>query len=120
MNKMTLVIGVSTNSERYSNLAVLLLKENNIPLIAVGKSAGKIGDIPIYQSIPKGVIFHTITLYINPSFQVEYYQDILDLNPKRIIFNPGTENIELENLALAQNIQCLNACTLVLLKTNQY
>ena len=63
---------------------------------------------------------HTVTLYLNPSHQKEYYDYILSLRPKRIIFNPGTENAELYRLANDHDIETREACTLVLLSTGQY
>lgn len=62
----------------------------------------------------------TVTLYLNPANQVPYYDYIISLKPKRIIFNPGTENDELESLANKNGIQTMEACTLVLLSTSQY
>ena len=81
---------------------------------------GKIGGYTIVNEWPEDETFDTITLYINPQIQVNFYDRILALKPKRIIFNPGTENQELTQLAQSQNIETLEACTLVLLRTNQY
>ena len=120
MQKKTVVLGASQNEERYSNLAVKKLVAHNHPVIAIGNKEGKINDIKIIKDNPSLKDVDTVTLYLNPENQKPYYDYILSLNPKRIIFNPGTENDELENLAAAKGIKTMEACTLVLLSTNQY
>ena len=118
--KKTLVIGASENIERYSNLAVKKLLKNNYTVVAIGSKKGIINDINIEtEKIPFENI-DTITLYLNSSRQKEYHDYILSLNPKRIIFNPGAENDVLEKLAQEMGIFTQEACTLVLLSTNQY
>ena len=118
--KKTLVIGASTNKERYAYLAVEMLNNNHHPVVAVGNKKGVIGTTTIEtEKLPFNDI-DTITLYINPSIQKEYYDYIFSLNPQRIIFNPGTENNELGRLATQKGVQVLDACTLVLLSTDQY
>lgn len=118
--KKTLVIGASANPERYSYLAIKKLNANQHPVVALGNRKGAVGDIVIETD----QLFHenidTVTLYLNPTRQKEYYDYILSLHPKRIIFNPGTENEELEALAAANGIATAEACTLVLLSTGQY
>ncbi len=118
--KKTIVLGASDNPERYSYLAVENLTKQNHPVIAIGRKAGKINGTPIITDHPAEKDVDTVTLYLNPIAQKEYYDYIFSLNPKRIIFNPGTENDELENLAQAKGIQSLEACTLVMLRTGQY
>lgn len=118
--KTTLVIGASEKPERYSNLAVKFLQQYQQPVYAIGNKAGKIGDTEILTGKPFFPNVHTISLYINPVLQKEYYDYILSLQPQRIIFNPGTENEELEALAQANGIIANEACTLVLLKTQQF
>lgn len=118
--KTTLVIGASTNIERYSNMAIKLLKQYNHQVFAIGNKVGKIDDTEIEVGKPHFKNIDTITLYISEKYQPEYFDYILSLQPKRIIFNPGTENGELYSLALKNNIYPINACTLVLLKTGQY
>jgi len=120
MQKKTVVLGASQNEERYSNMAVKKLVAHNHPVIAIGNKAGIINDIKIIKDNPFLKDVDTVTLYLNPENQKPYYDYILSLNPKRIIFNPGTENDELENLAAAKGIKTMEACTLVLLSTNQY
>ena len=118
--KKTLVIGASENPSRYSYLAVQKLTAHQYPVIALGLKKGIIGNIEIETEKKNFEQIDTITLYINPLHQKAYYDYILSLNPKRIIFNPGTENDELVSLAKQNGIQCLEACTLVLLSTGQY
>lgn len=120
MNKKTIVIGASAKPDRYSNRAVRMLTKNNHETIALGFEKTMIENIPIVTEWKKYENVNTVSLYINPQRQKEYYNYILSLKPKRIIFNPGTENVELEKLATENNIQALEACTLVLLSTEQY
>lgn len=120
MQKKTLVLGASTNPERYSFLAVQRLTTHKHPVVAIGNKAGSIGSTEIITTHPILENIDTVTLYLNPSHQKEYYNYILSLKPKRIIFNPGTENKELFELALQNNIQPIEACTLVMMSTGQY
>ena len=120
MKKKTLVIGALTNPERYSNKAIKSLQNKNIETIALGLRKGEVDLIPIEtEQLPfKGI--HTITLYLNSKRQEDYYNYIISLSPKRVIFNPGTENSEFYKLLEGNNIEAEVACTLVLLATNQY
>ena len=120
MNKTTLVLGASTNPSRYSNLAINKLRRYDHPVVAIGKRNGMIGDTPVETNTRKIDDLDTITLYINPNNQKQYYQYIMDLKPRRLIFNPGTENEELADMARKEGIQPVEACTLVLLSTGQY
>src|SRR5690606_25158290 len=90
----TLVFGASTKPERYSNLAVRKLVENNIDTTAFGLGGGTVAGVQIKDSLDDFQNIHTITLYLNPKNQREYYQKILELEPQRVIFNPGAENPE--------------------------
>lgn len=116
----TLVIGASEHEERYSNLAIHRLLAAGQPVVALGKLKGRIQNVEILTGEPKLDNIDTVTLYINPAIQKKYYDYILSLKPRRIIFNPGAENPELETLAQKNNIIPQNACTLVLLATHQY
>lgn len=118
--KLTVVIGASENPQRYSFLAVNRLRANGHPVVAIGKRAGQIGDTPITKEHPPLQNVDTVTLYLNPTLQQEYYDYILGLHPKRIIFNPGTENTELIAKARENGIEAKEACTLVMLSTGQY
>ena len=120
MNKPTLVIGASEKEERYSNMAVKLLTSYQHQVYAIGNKQGIIGNVPIQTGKPDLKNVDTVTLYLNEKLQKEHYDYILSLQPKRIIFNPGTENDELIALAEEHHINAIVACTLVLLKTGQY
>lgn len=119
-NKRTLVLGASPNPARYSYLAVNKLARYNHPVIAIGKRKGKAGDTEITTEQVPLTNIDTVTLYLNPQNQKQYYDYIISLKPNRIIFNPGTENDELYKLAKQNRIQVMEACTLVLLSTGQY
>ncbi len=118
--KKTLVIGASDKPERYSNKAVKLLLENNYEVIAVGNKETEIYGIKIQKGYPKINDIDTITLYISESNQSQLFDYIKEVKPKRIIFNPGTENDELYDYAESLGIETIYACTLVMLNTNQY
>ena len=120
MTKKTLVIGASTDSSRYAFLAANSLLRHQHKIELLGKKEGKIGENEIKTGKPALENIDTVTLYLNPFRQKEYYDYILSLQPKRIIFNPGTENEELCNLAEQKGIKTMEACTLVLLSTGQY
>ena len=106
--------------DRYSNKAIQKLKENNIPVVAIGLRKGDVADVRIAtENIPYENV-DTVTLYLNPKRQVEYYNYILSLQPRRVVFNPGTENNFFMGLLQENNIESEVACTLVLLATNQY
>ncbi|MGG9960249.1 CoA-binding protein [Ferruginibacter sp. SUN106] len=118
--KKTLVIGASENPARYSNLAVKKLTAHQHPVIALGKKRGAIDNTIIETEKKPFEDIDTVTLYVNPLHQKEYYDYIFSLHPRRIIFNPGAENDELADLATEKGIVAQEACTLVLLSTGQY
>lgn len=120
MKKKTLVLGASINPSRYSYLAIQRLIFNKQEIKAIGRKEGEVSGVKIDTT---KIIFkdiHTITLYLNKINQVEFYDYIVELNPKRVLFNPGTENVELENLLFKNNIAFEKACTLVLLGIGDY
>ena len=119
-NKQVVILGATTNPDRYAYIAAEMLIENGYDLIPAGIKQGEVFGKPIVkpESIPQGA--DTITLYINPEIQNTLRDLILNLKPRRIIFNPGTENYELMRAAAEQGIQCVEACTLVLLRTHQF
>ena len=120
IQKKTLVLGASDNPERYSYLAVNRLRAKGQPVAAIGIRKVKVADVDIdTEKIPYSDI-DTVSLYLNPQNQKQYYDYILSLHPKRLIFNPGAENQELYNLAKSNGIQPMEACTLVLLSTGQF
>lgn len=118
--KKTLVIGASDNPQRYSFLAIKELRLHDHPVVAVGRKKTVVGDVNIETEKKAFSDLDTVTLYLNPGNQKDYYDYILSLRPKRLIFNPGAENEELFNLAKSSGIKPLEACTLVLLSTNQF
>jgi hypothetical protein len=118
--KTTLVIGASQNPERYSNKAILSLIKHGFTVVALGLKTGEINGIKILNNKPQISNIDTVTLYISSKNQIEWIDYILDLNPKRIIFNPGAENDAFFNKASKRGIECLNACTLVMLSVGTY
>ena len=118
--KKTLVLGASENPSRYSFLALHRLQSHNHPVVAIGRKKGMVGDVAIETEKKHWEGVDTVTLYLNPKHQEEYYNYIMDLKPKRIIFNPGAENDELASMAAKKGIHPVEACTLVMLATNQY
>jgi predicted CoA-binding protein len=120
MNKKTLVIGASTKPERYSNMAIRKLINYNHETVAFGMREGEEAGVVIDTELKQYKNIDTVTLYLNPKRQDQYYNYIIDLNPKRVIFNPGTENPKFYSLLKDNNIDFEVACTLVLLSTNQY
>ncbi|MGB0985073.1 MAG: CoA-binding protein [Saprospiraceae bacterium] len=120
-NKKTVVLGASTNEERVSNQAVHRLVKAGLETVPVGIRKGAIAGIEILNGEPKIEDVHTVTLYLNPKRQGMYYDYILnDLKPKRIVFNPGTENWELMRKAQKEGIKTEIACTLVMLAVGNY
>jgi predicted CoA-binding protein len=118
--KKTLVLGASDHPGRYSYLAVNKLRGNGHPVVAIGRKPAKVGDVEIGTDKQQLTGIDTVTLYLNPMHQKEYYDYILSLHPRRIIFNPGAENPELATLARANGIEPVEGCTLVMLGTGQY
>ena len=116
----TLIVGASSNPERYAYKAVNSLLAYGHEIELVGQSEGIIKGHKIKTNYPDLGGVDTITLYVGPKNQPSLYDYILNLKPRRIIFNPGTENTELADLAAQKGIKTLEACTLVLLSTGQY
>ena len=120
MGKKTVVIGASDNPARYAYKATIALQKKNHEVIPVGLKDGEINGIKIIKG--KVDIFNvdTITLYVGPAHQPFWYEYIIGLQPKRVIFNPGTENPELEQLLQESKIETIEACTLVMLSIGNY
>jgi predicted CoA-binding protein len=118
-NKPTLVIGASENPERYSNIAIKMLRDYKHDVIAVGNKSGKVRDVPINLDMPTENV-HTVTLYVSAKNQNDFIAPLLALKPERVIFNPGTENPEFQAELSAHGIEPIEACTLVMLRTGQY
>lgn len=120
MKKKTLVLGASENPQRYSNMAIRRLLSYGHPVEAIGRRAGSVSDVPIETGTPTIAGVDTVTLYLNPTNQQPYYNYILSLQPRRIIYNPGTENPQLQQMAAAAGITNVEGCTLVMLSTGQF
>lgn len=120
--KKTVIIGASNNRGRYAQIAAGMLKEYKHPIVPVGIHGGEIYGETILDMKEKPAIpeVDTVTLYLSPKNQKEWYDYFLSLKPKRIIFNPGTENDEFIRLAKRENIETVIGCTLVMLRTGQY
>ena len=118
--KPTLVIGASTNPNRYSFMAINMLNQYGHTVFAIGSKLDHIGALEITTELKPFENIDTITLYINPKIQSNYIDYIYSLNPKRIIFNPGTEHPSFMKEAIAKGIKCEEACTLVLLRIGSY
>ena len=119
MKKKTLVLGASPKPDRYGYKAVERLTNFGHPVFAYGIRSGKIGEVLISSEWTNDD-FDTVTLYLNPTRQEEYYNRIIELNPKRVIFNPGTENPIFESMLSENGIEHEQACTLVLLNIGAY
>lgn len=120
MNKPTAVIGASPKPERYAFTATQRLKQHGHTVYPIGIHGGKIGEELILTDKPQLTDVDTVTLYVGPKNQTTWIDYIFSLKPKRIIFNPGTENPEFESEATKRGIECMDACTLVLLSIGKY
>ena len=118
--KKTLVIGASENPERYSNKAIRALISHNHEVVALGLKKGTVSGVSFHTEKEQFENIDTVTLYVGPQNQPEYYSYIVGLKPRRVIFNPGTENPEFIKILQAAGIYPEIACTLVLLATGQY
>ena len=114
-NKTVLVLGASTNPERYAFKAINKLLDFGHHVIGIGNRPGAVRTVEFIRPEQLVAKVHTVTLYLGPENQKPYYDFILNLKPERIIFNPGTENDELIELAGKAGIQFVKNCTLVML-----
>ena len=120
MSKKTVILGATTNPERYAYLAAERLTQHGHEIVPIGIKKGTVFGKEILSGQPAIENVDTVTLYLNPMNQRDYYQYILNLHPKRVIFNPGTENDELEDLLEKYNIEIVEGCTLVMLGSGQF
>ena len=119
--KKTLIIGASTKPERYAFKAAHRLKAAGHSIVLMGKSGGEVaGELILtdQQDVHKDI--DTITLYVGPQHQAEWQDYVLKIKPKRVIFNPGTENLAFENVLKEHQIEAIEACTLVMLSVGTY
>lgn len=119
-HKNTLVLGASTNKERYSYKAVNMLRQKGYTALAVGNKNGKIADVPIQTEWPDDNDIHTISVYLRPELQKQYFEKIRSTRPKRLILNPGTENEAIKKHLNGSGIKIHENCTLVLLVSGQF
>jgi hypothetical protein len=120
MKNKTLVLGASLNPNRYSNIAIKRLRDQKLQVVALGLKKGKVLDVILEIEKQDFKDIDTVTLYLNPKRQEAYYEYIISLQPRRVLFNPGTENDAFEKILKENNIEAEIACTLVLLSTKQY
>jgi len=118
--KKTLVIGGSIKPERYSNKAIRKLLNYGHPVVSIGLREGEVNGVKIKTGLPELSDINTITLYIGPQNQPQYYDYLLNLEPERIVFNPGTENSEFEKLAESKGVETIEHCTLIMLGDGIY
>lgn len=118
--KKTLVIGASVNPERYANIATKRLIQHGHEVVLLGIKEGFIDGISILSTKPQLVDIDTVTLYVGPKNQAEWIPYVVSLNPRRVIFNPGTENPAFEEALQKVGIDVEIACTLVLLSLKTF
>ncbi|PID95626.1 MAG: CoA-binding protein [Bacteroidetes bacterium] len=119
-NKNVLLLGASLKSYRYSFTALQLLRANNHYVHAVGKEEGQAGENMVSSHLPPIEKFHTVSLYLNPKNQRDYYEKLFMYSPERVIFNPGSENEELEELCKERGVQVVKDCTIMMLKRGAF
>jgi uncharacterized protein len=120
MNKSTLVIGVSLRESRYSNICVKTLVSGHFKVKAIGLREGFIDETEVHTGFPELCDIHTVTLYLGPQNQSPWYEYILKLNPKRVIFNPETENEEFQHMLANAGIEVIEDCTIVMVQSGRY
>ena len=120
MTKSTLVIGASLKESRYSNICVKTLVSGQFPVTAIGLREGLIDEIPVQSGFPELHNIHTVTLYLGSENQKPWYNYILKLNPERVVFNPGAENQEFENMLSDAGIEVVEGCTIMMVKGGTY
>ncbi len=119
----TLVLGASTKPHRYSNIAIRMLREYEHPVVALGLRDGEVAGVGIeteMENIHPSIPIDTVTLYVSPPRQAPFIDWLISLKPRRVIFNPGTENPAFARRLEAEGIEPVFACTLVMLRTEQY
>ena len=120
MDKSTLVIGASLKESKYSNICVRTLKSGHFPVTAIGLREGMIDTTPVLAVAPELSNIHTVTLYLNADNQKPWYEYILKLNPKRVVFNPGAENDEFTKMLKAAGIEIVEDCTIMMVQYGRY
>jgi len=121
-SKLTLIVGATDNPERYAYRAADLMLAKGVPFIPIGIKKGRVFGKEIVDLREKRDLteIHTVTLYLGAQNQADWVDYLIGLGPKRIIFNPGTENPAFFSKAKELGIEALEACTLVMLTTGQF
>ncbi|GIV30439.1 MAG: CoA-binding protein [Bacteroidia bacterium] len=119
-NSKVLVLGASPNPSRYANRTIKQLLYHGYDVYGIAKKEFHIEKVTIFSKPQKIDNVHTITIYLSPVNQAEYFDYIKQIKPQRVIFNPGTENVKLEQELQKEEIPYIRACTLVLLSTGQF
>ena len=114
------ILGASDDKDRYSYLALMLLREHGYLPVPINPKLSKIEDVTVYQTLSLAPVASTLTIYVNPKISHQMQDEILKYPAKRVIFNPGTENFELAEKLRQKGVEVLEACTLVMLKTGQF
>ena len=120
MQKKTLVLGGSLKPERFSNMAIRRLTQYGHPVVSIGLRSGQVNGIEIETGFPDYKGIHTVTVYLGAENQTPYLEYVPRLKPKRVIFNPGTENEMFANLCRKQDIEVVEHCTLVMLDSGEF
>ena len=120
MKNITLVLGASLNPTRYSNIAIKRLLDKKYSVVALGQKKGTVLGVTIDDEKKEYQDIDTVTLYLNPERQKDFYEYVISLKPRRVIFNPGAENDEFARLLESNNIKAEVACTLVLISIDEY
>jgi predicted CoA-binding protein len=120
MCKSTLVIGASLKETRYSNLCIKTLVSGHFPVTAIGSREGLVDEINVQTGFPLLKNIHTVTLYLGPQNQKPWYSYVLNLKPERVVFNPGTENQEFENILSTAGIEVVEDCTIMMVESYRY
>ena len=116
----TLVVGGSTKPERFSFRAIQKLVRYGHEVVSIGLRGGEVSGVRIWKERPAFEDIDTVTMYVGPERQPEIYGYLLGLKPRRIIFNPGTENGEFERMAHSDGIETIRHCTLVMLDQGEF
>ena len=117
---ITAVFGSSVKPMRFSFKAINKLRQNGYPVHALGLREGRVADVDIQTGKPDLTDVHTVTMYLGPQNQPEYYDYIQSLKPQRVIFNPGTENNEFANILKDNGVEVVEYCTLVMLDMDMF
>lgn len=118
--KKVIVLGASLNANRYSNMAIKKLIKNNYDVYPLGKSEAEVEGVRLFSDFKMIEEVYAVTIYLNPFNQRQFYDYILDLNPQKVVLNPGAENRELELILDENSIKFERACSLVLLSLNSF